>query len=152
MTELNVIINGITISGNYRVEGNKYFVELEAPVSISDRIILAESESVKDYLMELLALIEIINSNKELFTKFYRAYKQYDNLLILQYYKRVFYSENERDAYISDMCDKLRIEYFRLYRELIAPRQFPTLRIAFPNPSLLKQILKLSDQNRLWKM
>ena len=145
MPELNTVIDGIIVSGYYRVENDKYlFVDLETPVSISDMAILSESESVEDYLRELLSLIDIINSNKELFSKFYKAYRQYDRLLSLQYYKRVFYSETERNAYITNMCDKLRIEYSRLYCELIVPRQFPTPKIAFPNPSLLKQILQLS--------
>lgn len=144
MPELNKTIDGISIKGSYVIENTgTVYIDIREPFAISDFVNPVLDFEIDTYLSELLNFVDTIKNHRAAFEKLHNGYSDFKNLLSIQYYKRVFHSETERDAYITDMCSKLREEFFRLYRKLIIPEVRLSYDFVLSVPNLIKQILKI---------
>ena len=144
MPELNKTVNGVAVKGSYEIENSGTInINIQEPFIIHDFVVTQVDFEIEKYLMELFNLIDIIRTHKSPFEKLYDRFSDFNGLLSVQYQKRVFYSETEREAYISDMCSRLGKEFFRLYRELTVPEVKLAYRFVLPVPKLIKQILKI---------
>lgn len=144
MHELNKTIDGVVVKGSYDIENyGTVNIEIQEPFIIHDFVVTQVDFEIDKYLMELFNLVAVIRTHKPAFEKLYEGFSDFESLLSVQYLKRVFYSEAEREAYISDMCSKLGKEFFRLYRELIVTEVKLAYRFVLPVPKLIKQILKI---------
>ena len=144
MPELNKTIDGVAVKGSYEIENSGTInIDIQEPFIIHDFVVTQVDFEIDRYLMELFNLIDVIRTHKSPFEKLYDRFSDFNGLLSVQYQKRVFYSETEREAYISDMCSRLGKEFFRLYRELIVPEVRLAYRFVLPVPKLIKQILKI---------
>lgn len=144
MQELNKTIDGHTVKGSYEIENTGTVnIDILEPFEIHDFVIPNEDFEIDKYLMELFNLIDVIRTHKSPFEKLYDRFSDFNSLLSVQYHKKVFYSETEREAYISDMCSKLGKEFFRLYRELIVPEVKLAYRFVLPVPKVINPILKI---------
>ena len=144
MPELNKTVDGTALKGSYEIENSGTInINIQEPFIIHDFVVTQVDFEIDKYLMELFNLIDVIRTHKSPFEKLYDRFSDFNSLLSVQYQKRVFYSETEREAYISDMCSRLGKEFFRLYRELIVPEVKLAYRFVLPVPKLIKQILKI---------
>ena len=144
MTELNRTIDGIDVKGSYEIKNSGTVnIDIREPFTIRDFVNPKENFDIDKYLTELFHLVKTVRTHKVPFEKLYNGYSDFDSLLSIQYYKRVFYSETEREAYIADMCSQLGKEFFRLYRKYIVPEVKLAYQFVLPVPKLIKQILKI---------
>lgn len=144
MPEQNNTIDGVAVKCSYEIENSGTVnIDIRKPFAIRDFVIPRETFEIDRYLAELLDLIDVIRTHRPQFEKLYNRYSDFESMLSVQYYNRVFYSETERETYISNMCSQLGKEFFRLYRELIAPEVKLAYRFVLPVPKLIKQILKI---------
>ena len=144
MPELNKTVAGVTVKGSYEIENLRTInINIQEPFIHHDFVVTQADFEIDKYLMELFNLIDVIRTHKYLFEKLYDRFSDFNGLLSVQYQKRVFYSETEREAYLSDMCSRLGKEFFRLYSELIVPEAKLAYRFVLPVPKLIKQILKI---------
>ena len=144
MPELNKTIDGINVKGSYEIENSGTInINIQEPFIIQDFVVTQVDFEIDKYITELFNLIDVIRTHKSPFEKLYDLFSDFNGLLSVQYHKRVFYSETEREAYISDMCSRLGKEFLRLYRELIVPEVKLVYRFVLPVPKLIKQILDI---------
>ena len=144
MPELNKTVDGVAMKVSYEIENSRTInIDIQEPFAIHDFVIPKMDFEIDKYLQELLHLVDVIRTHKPSFEKLYNGYSDFDILLSVQYQKRVFYSETEREAYVSEMCSRLGKEFFRLYRELIVPEVKLAYRFVLPVPKLIKQILNI---------
>ena len=144
MPELNKTVDGVAVKCSYEIENSgTVHIDIQEPFIIHDFVVTQVDFEIDRYLTELFNLIDTVRSHRPPFEQLYNRYSDFDRLLSVQYYKRVFYSETEREAYISDMCAKLGKEFFRLYGELIVPEVKLAYQFVLPVPKLIKQILKI---------
>ena len=144
MPELNKTVDGVAVIGSYEIENSGTInINIQEPFIIHDFVVTQVDFEIDKYLTELFNLIDVIRTHKSPFEKLYDRFSDFNGLLSVQYQKRVFYSETEREAYISDMCSRLGKEFFRRYRELIVPEAKLAYRFVLLVPKLIKQILKI---------
>lgn len=144
MPELNKTVDGVAVKGSYEIENSGTInINIQEPFIIHDFVVTQVDFEIDKYLTELFNLIDVIRTHKSPFEKLYDRFSDFNGLLSVQYQKRVFYSETEREAYVSDMCSRLGKEFFRLYRELIVPEVKLAYEFVLPVPKLIKQILKI---------
>ena len=144
MPELNKTIDGVAVKGSYEIENSgTVHIDIQEPFIIHDFVATQVDFEIDRYLTELFDLINTVRTHRTQFETLYNRYSDFDCLLSVQYYKRVFHSETEREAYISDMCSKLGKEFFRLYSELIVPEVKLSYDLVSPVPKLIKQILNI---------
>ena len=144
MPELNKTVNGVAVKCSYEIENSGTVnIDIQEPFAIRDFVISQGDFEIDVYLTELLHLIDTVRTHRPPLERLHDGYSDFDSLLAVQYYKRVFHSDTEREAYISDMCSKLGKEFSRLYRELIVPEVKLAYRFVMPVPKLIKQILKI---------
>lgn len=148
MSEFNLEINGIKVTGSYRLDANVAEIVLEEPCKIKNSARLPEGCSIEDYISELVSFIRLVYSHKDRFRQVYNGYKTMDVLLVIQYFKRVFYSETERRVYIDSMNKTLFRTFCQLYqRHIDSVVDLDDYRIIKPYPLLLKQVLMSSDKS-----
>ena len=144
MPELSKTIDGVAVKGWYEIEkSGTVYIDIQEPFIIHDFVIPKVDFEIDKYLTELLNLVDVIKTHKRTFEELNDRFSDFKILLSFQYQKRVFYSETEREAYISDMCAKLGKEFFRLYGELIVPEVKLAYQFVLPVPKLINQILKI---------
>lgn len=144
MPKLNKTIDGLVVKGSYEIErSGAVKIDIQEPFAVHDFINPKDDFDIEKYLKELFHLIDVIRADRPAFEKLYNRYCDFDSLLSIQYHKRVFHSETERNAYINDMCSQLGKEFFRLYCELIIPDVKISYDFVLPVPKLIKQILDI---------
>ena len=144
MPELNKTVDGITLKGSFEIDDSGAVnIDIQEPFVFQDFVTPQTDFEIDRYLTELINLLETVRTHRSSFEKLCNCYSDFDSLLSIQYYKKVFYSEVEREAYISDMCSQLGKEFFRLYRKLIIPEVKLSYDFVLPVPKLIKQILKI---------
>lgn len=144
MQKLIKTIDSLGAKGSYEVDSaGAVNIKIHEPFAIHDFVNPEVDFEIDTYLSELFNLVDTIKTHRAAFEKLHNGYSDFKNLLSIQYHKRVFHSETERDAYITDMCSKLREEFFRLYRKLIIPEVRLSYDFVLPVPNLIKQILKI---------
>lgn len=142
MPKVNIVIDGTTVKGFYKIENTGVvYIDIREPFIIQDFINPGLDFEMDKYLRELFHLIQTIKAHRPPFEKLYNSYSDFNNLLSVQYNKRIFHSETERECYINDICSQLGNEFFRLYCKLIIPEVKLSYVFVLPVPKLIKQIL-----------
>ena len=151
--------NGITVEGGCLiVDRNRLYIKMRKPYDVSQTVNLdleqgklTESEEGEeklfDYAETILAqmyeTIKIVERNQEMFQNLYVNFENMVDGQEVRLYKKIFYSDTEREYFIRDMEERIYESYYRLFDKYITStdKKVLALRNTLP-PLFLREIMK----------
>lgn len=126
---IKLIHKNILLEGKVEdVDAFGFWLIMTFPYAVGERIVFDNSPEIceerikdkaKDCLAKLYEKVILVRDNLEIFLRLHINFNDMISLQRIKLYKRVFYSDNERDLYLKSLNDYLDESYYELFDRYI---------------------------------